>query len=156
MTDLSAEVKLPASASLGVYKWKMSQGEQELASGKFEIVTADEQAKRQTLKATAALQATIDLMKKELAATKDETRRVDTLGRSGADLVLSWNDERIWPSGLPAGAVTIGSDPTGVPVLGNWKSKESIRIKVARRHCPSSVAVQFGKAAIHAWRRSPR
>jgi hypothetical protein len=128
MTDLSAEMKLPESIPLGVYKWKMSRDGKELASGQFEVVTADEQAKRQTLKATAALQEKINLLQKELSTEKEESRRVDDLWKQGADLALSWNDPHSWPAGQPVGAVVVGSDSAGVPVLGDWKSKEAMRI----------------------------
>jgi hypothetical protein len=129
MTELAAEAKVPVTASLGMYKWKMSDGQAVLASGQFEVVTPDEQAKRVTLKATAALQAKLDAMQQQLSTLQHEKQRVDELWREGTDLALTWNDERFWSVGAPTGAVAVALDPAGVPVLGDWKSKEAVRIK---------------------------
>jgi hypothetical protein len=130
-TDLAAEIKLPAGSKLGAYTWKMTTGEnRELASGKFEIITAAEQANRQTAKATAALQAQIDVLKQQLGKQENENRRLTDLWRAGMDLALTWNDARFWPDHPPAtGAVAVSIDPASVPVLGDWQSKEAARIK---------------------------
>jgi hypothetical protein len=131
LTELSTDLKLPSAAGLGAYTWKMSAGDgRELASGRFEIVTAEQQANRQTAKATAALQTQIEALKQELGQRDNENRRLTELWKDGMDLALSWNDPRFWPNNPPAaGSVTVSLDPAGVPVLGDWQSKEVARIK---------------------------
>ena len=131
LTDLSADFKLPESAALGKYKWKTTAGDgREISSGTFEIVTADEQARRQTEKATAELKAEIGLLKQQLQKKETESRRRDELWKDGVDLALTWNDDRFWSTGgAPAASVSVSLDPAGVPVQGDWKKHESVRIK---------------------------
>jgi hypothetical protein len=131
LTDLAADFKLPENAALGKYKWKTTAGDgREISSGTFEIVTADEQARRQIEKATAELKAEITLLKQQLQKKETESRRRDDLWKDGVDLALTWNDERFWSTGgAPAASVSISLDPAGVPVQGQWKKHEGVRIK---------------------------
>lgn len=132
LTGLSSDFKLPDTVALGKYKWQAVAGDgRELGSGTFEIVSAEEQARRQTDKATAALKTEIALLKQQLQKKETESRRLDDLWKQGVDLALTWNDERFWTGGgvAPGASVAISIDPVGVPMLGQWKNKESIRIK---------------------------
>ncbi|HET6247473.1 MAG TPA: hypothetical protein VFE47_07250 [Tepidisphaeraceae bacterium] len=140
LTAMSAEFKLPETAALGVYSWKASADDgRELAIGKFEIVTAAEQARRQTEAATAELKVQIAALKQELSKEQEQSRRRDELWKQGTDLALTWNDPRTWPAGAaPAGQVNIAVDPAGVAVLGQWKDKENLRIKSFHAPTPSA------------------
>jgi hypothetical protein len=137
LTEMSANLKLPESTGLGVYAWKLrSEDGRELAAGKFEIVTADEQARRQTEMATAELKAQIASLKQELSQHQEQSRHRDDLWKEGTDLTLTWNDPRVWPTThAPPGAAAVAIDPAGTTVLGEWKSKENLRIKSL--HAPS-------------------
>ena len=166
LTALTADIKLPASAGLGAYHWRMTSGEgRELATGQFGIVTAEQQANRQTAKATAKLQAQIEELKQQLGKQETENRRLTELWKDGMDLALTWNDPRFWPNHPPAaGSVTVSLDPAGVPVLGDWQSKEAARIKSLVAMPPAAwpadaekilAALGADRASCATWRPSP-
>ncbi len=126
-TALGATWKLPPDAKNGTYAWSMiDNAGKELAGGKFEVVTAEEQTRR----ATARLTAQLEQLKHELSQKQEEQRRLDDLWKDGADLALTWNDTRVWGSTTsPRALLSVGIEPGAVTVLGDWKSKESARIQ---------------------------
>jgi hypothetical protein len=129
-TDLSAEAPIAATAALGQYHWSMSGGDgRELASGVFEVVSAEEQGRRQLAKATAELRAKLDELGKKCREEEQESRKFATLWKDGANLALQLDDRNVWPAGPPPAGAAVGYRPAVVPVLGLWREKELPTIK---------------------------
>jgi len=128
-TELSAEARIPEGAALGAYAWKMLAGDgRELASGKFEVVTAEELTKRQMALATAELRGKLDELNKKYQEKDRDFRKLTELWRDGANLALRLSDRDVWPETPPAGAI-LGYRRGAVAVLGRWREKESPRVK---------------------------
>ena len=127
-TELGTEVKLPADAPMGQYAWRMTAADgKELASGKFEVVTAEENAKREMAKATAELRAKLDEQNRALNNRNQEFRLITGMWKDEANLALRLNDRTLWPETVLAG-VSVGYRQDAFPVLGLWKEKELPRI----------------------------
>ena len=129
-TDLAAEVKLPETAAMGFYTWRMTGSDgKELAAGKFEVVSPDEATKRQMAKATAEVRAKLDELSKKFNEKEQESRKLNELWKDEANLALRLGDRSVWPDGPPPAGAVVGYRPASVPVLGLWKPKEPPRLK---------------------------
>ena len=123
-TDLAAEARLAETAPMGVYHWRMTGGDgRELAAGTFEVVSAEEHAKRQMAKATAELRAKLDEVNKTLNDLRRMTGKTDMLWRDESNLAWRFEDRSVWPD-RPAAGADFAYRPASVPVLGLWKRWE--------------------------------
>jgi len=112
-------------------------GGKELAADKFEVVSADEAAKRQMAKATAEVRAKLDELSKRFNEKEQEARKLNELWKDEANLALRLGDRSVWPDGPPPAGAVVGYRPAGVAVLGLWKQKEPPRIKALAAVLPS-------------------
>ena len=112
-------------------------GGKELAAGKFEVVSADEAAKRQMAKATAEVRAKLDDLNKRFNEKEQEARKLNELWKDEANLALRLGDRSVWPDGPPPAGAVVGYRPASVAVLGLWKQKEPPRIKALAAVLPS-------------------
>jgi len=147
-TELSAQAKLPADAALGVYAWEMLAADgKRLATGRFEVTTPDELAKRKMAKATADLKREIDKLERDVDNKRRELRCVNDLWRSGANLALSLSDPAAWPAAPPPGPLSVRRRDDAVPVLGLWKATELPPIQVlaaaSERALPATAATML-------------
>lgn len=127
-TELSREVQLPLDSPMGAYMWRMTATDgKELASGKFEVVTAEENTKREMQKATAELRSKIDEQNRALNSRNQEFRMITEMWKDEANLALRLHDRSLWPEAAPPG-VSVGYRQGAFPVLGLWKEKELPRI----------------------------
>ena len=128
-TPLKGEVKISADAVAGKYPWvlKDSADNKPLSTGIVEVVQADEMAKRRTERAVS------DMKKKyeeKIAALSSENQGLhagDKLWQDSLSMALDWDNPRSWPTCEPAG-LQLSSRKDVVPLLGQWKGTEAMRI----------------------------
>ncbi len=133
-TELVAEGKLANDAVVGFYTWEIiSADAKKLSSGKFEVVTVKELAKRKMEQATADLKKQLDEIRQKLGSKEKEFLQVTDLWRNDANMSLGLQDLTVWPPHLPMAPVSMSVKENAIPVMGLWKANELPRIKTLGR-----------------------
>jgi hypothetical protein len=150
--ELSTKCDVPADAALGRYSWRaLREGGRELASGTFEVVTAEDLAKRKMERATADLRAGYEKRISELDGRIERSKQHADAWRAGANLALSLAKPEVWPEGIepPAEAVSFRIRPRAVPVLGRWKENEPARVEAFATAPPLSWPAEAERMLEH-------
>ena len=128
-SPMNVETKLADNATTGIYTWKMTRGDGlQLATGHFEVVSAQELAKREMEKATAELRAQIDKLTADNTNLHNDHEWLVKLWKEDANIAWGLTDPTAWPAHVPNEPIALQVAHNVTPVLGLWQATELPRL----------------------------